>query len=186
MVGKEADNNPTGRACWSLSMDSRQCSAIKIWGSKVSHDASNLHTKQPPHQPSPLPPPPSFLFLYVWTGWVPGSQPLLLLVVPHFLTRIRPPPPPKHTPSLIPSCPWRKTKLARLFNEEQSSERGERAPFSERGERAPILKFSGFHQKAGSSSSTLRLVHRTQNRLGNTSRLQSERTRFNWELCRLS
>lgn len=53
-------------------------------------------TSPPP--PSPLPPPPSFLFLYVWTGWVPGSQPLLLLVVPHFLTRIRPPPPPPNTP----------------------------------------------------------------------------------------
>lgn len=33
------------------------------------------------------------LFLYVWTvsGWVPGSQPLLVLVVPHFLIRVRPP-----------------------------------------------------------------------------------------------
>ena len=42
-------------------------------------------------------------------------------------------------PSLIPSCPWRKTKLACLFNEEQSSERGEGALFLH------TLKFSGFN-----------------------------------------
>lgn len=38
-------------------------------------------------------PPTPFFFLYVWTvfGWVPGSQPLLVLVVPHFLIRVRPP-----------------------------------------------------------------------------------------------
>lgn len=37
--------------------------------------------------------PTPFFFLYVWTvfGWVPGSQPLLVLVVPHFLISVRPP-----------------------------------------------------------------------------------------------
>lgn len=123
--------------CLSLSIDSHHCTDFSLhpnlgqqsltWCLKFAYPHTHHH-----HLLN------LFFFLYAWTGRVPLSQCLLLLVVPHFPISVRllppappspiplPPPPP---PSLIPSCPWRKTKLARLFNEEQSSERGERARF---------------------------------------------------------
>lgn len=96
---------------------------------------SHLHTKK-----NVLPPP--FLFVCVNCFWPrarkPASACACCATFPHQST----------PPSLIPSCPWRKTKLACLFNEERSSERGEGALFPH------TLKFSGFNQRARSSSST--------------------------------
>lgn len=67
-------------------------------------------------------PPPS-LFVCVNCFWLsarkPASACACCATFPHQST----------PPSLIPSCPWRKTKLACLFNEEQGSERGEGALF---------------------------------------------------------
>lgn len=102
-------------------------------------------------------------FLYVWSvfGRAPGSQPLPVLVVPHFLIRGRP-------PSLIPSCPWRKTKLACLFNEERGSERWEGAPFP------PALKFSSQNQRARSHSPVS--IHPYSTRGGKQHRIASNRT----------
>lgn len=65
---------------------------------------------------------------------MPENQPLLQLVVPHFLNRNETPPPHPRPYRPYPASFHHgregKQSWHRLFNEEQSSERGEEAPFS--------------------------------------------------------
>lgn len=87
-----------------------------------------------------------FFFVCVNWFWLSASEwSLCLCLLWHISSSQTVQPPAQLTPppSLIPSCPWRETKLAHLFNEVQSWECEEEAPFPH-----TLKKCSQLHPKS--------------------------------------